>query len=107
MSAANESTLFVILTSTPGASWCVTIVVVQRMFGVGLMFGVGPVPADDVAVSCEPAFLFEAMDGSTMPLPLKPVSRMHRGDSPLSVRSHKPTALNGILRELFNQKGST
>ena len=79
MSAANESTLFVILTSTPGASWCVTIVVVQRMFGVG------PVPADDVAVSCEPAFLFEAMDGSTMPLPLKPVSRMHGGDSPLSV----------------------
>lgn len=79
MSAANESTLFVILTSTPGASWCVTIVVVQRMFGVG------PVPADDMAVSCEPAFLFEAMDGSTMPLPLKPVSRMHGGDSPLSV----------------------
>ena len=36
------------------------------------MFGVGPVPADDVVVSCEPAFLFEVVDGSTMPPPLEP-----------------------------------
>ena len=49
--AANESTLSVVLTSTPGASWCGTIVVVQRMIGVG------PVPADDVAVSCESAWM--------------------------------------------------
>ena len=69
---ANESTLSVVLTSTPGASWFGTIVVVQRMFRVGLMFGVGPVPADDVVVSCEPAFLFEVVDGSTMPPPLEP-----------------------------------
>ena len=81
--ATNESTLSVILMSTPGSSWCGTIVVVQRMFGVGLMFGVGPVPTDDVAVSCEPAFLFEVVDGSTVPLPLEPVSRMHGGDSSL------------------------
>ena len=81
--ATNESTLSVILMSTPGSSWCGTIVVVQRMFGVGLMFGVGPVPTDDVAVSCEPAFLFEAVDGSAVPLPLEPVSRMHGGDSSL------------------------
>ena len=79
MGAANESTLSVILTSTPGASWCVTILVVQRMFGVGLMFGVGPVPTDDIVVSCEPAFLFEAMDGSAMPPPLELVLRMHGG----------------------------
>ena len=69
---ANESTLSVVLTSTPGASWFGTIVVVQRMFREGLMFGVGPVPADDVVVSCEPAFLFEVVDGSTMPPPLEP-----------------------------------
>ena len=83
--ATNESTLSVILMSTPGSSWCGTIVVVQRMFGVGLMFGVGPVPTDDVAVSCEPAFLFEAVDGSAVPLPLEPISRMHGGDSSLLV----------------------
>ena len=106
VSAANESTLSVVLTSIPSASWCGTIVVVQRMFRVGLMFVMGPVPADDVAVSCEPAFLFEAMDGSAVPPPLKPILRMHGRDSSLSVRSHRPTALNGILRELFNQKGS-
>ena len=103
--AANESTLSVVLTSTPGASWCGTIVVVQRMFGVGLMFGVGPVPADDVAVSCESTFLFEAVDGSTMPPPLEPVLRMHWGDSSLLVQSHRPATLNGIPRGLFNQKG--
>ena len=100
MSAANESTLFVVLTSTPSTSWCGTIVVVQRMFGVG------PILADDVAVSCELAFLFEAVDGSVVPSPLEPISRMHRGDSSLSVRSHRPAALNGIPRGLFNQKGS-
>ena len=104
--AANESMLSVVLTSTPSASWCGTIVVVQRMFEVGLMFGMGPIHADDVAVSCEPAFLFEAMDGLVMPLPLKPVLRMHGGDSSLSVQSHRPTALNGIPRGLFNQKRS-
>ena len=81
--ATNESTLSVILMSTPSSSWCGTIVVVQRMFGVGIMFGVGPVPTDDVAVSCEPAFPFEAVDGSAVPLPLEPVSRMHGGDSSL------------------------
>ena len=100
VSAANESTLSVVLTSTPHASWCGTIVVVQRMFGVG------PVLADDVAVSCEPAFLFEEVDGSAVPPPLEPISRMHGGDSSLSVRSHRPAALNGIPRGLFNQKGS-
>ena len=104
--AANESTLFVVLTSTPSASWCGIIVVVQRMFGVGLMFGVRPVPVDDMVVSCELAFLFEAMDGSAVPPPLEPISRMHGGDSSLSVRSHRPAALNGIPRGLFNQKGS-
>lgn len=98
--AANKSTLSVVLTSIPSASWCGTIVVVQRMFGVG------PVPTDDMAISCEPAFLFEAVDWSAMPLPLEPILRMHGGNSSLSVRSHRPAALNGILRELFNQKGS-
>ena len=104
--AANKSTLSVVLTSIPCASWCGTIVMVQRMFGVGLMFGVGPVPTDDMAISCERAFLFEAVDGSAVPLPLEPISRMHGGDLSLSVRSHRPATLNGILRELFNQKGS-
>ena len=79
MGAANESTLSVVLTSTPNASWCGNIVVVQRMFGMGLMFGIGLVPVDDVVVSCEPAFLFEVMDGLTVPPPLEPVSRMHGG----------------------------
>ena len=83
--ATNESTLSVVLTSTPSASWCGTIVVVQRMFGVGLKFGVWPIPVDDVAVSCEPAFLFKVMDGLAVPQPLEPVLRMHKGDSPLSV----------------------
>ena len=104
--ATNKSTLSVVLTSIPSASWCGTIVVVQRMFRVGLMFGVGLVPTNDMAILCEPAFLFEAVDGSAVPLPLKPISRMHGGDLSLSVRSHRPAALNGILRELFNQKGS-
>ena len=98
--ATNESTLSVVLTSTPGASWCGTIVVVQRMFGVG------PVPADDVAVSCELAFLFKVVDGLAVPPPLEPVSRMHGGDSSLLVQSHRPAALNGIPRGLLNQKGS-
>ena len=49
------------------------------MFGVGLMFGVGPVPVDDVVVSCEPAFVFEAVDGSTVPPPLEPITRMNGG----------------------------
>ena len=70
------------------------------------MFGVGPIPTNDMAILCEPAFLFEAVDGSTVPLPLEPILRMHGGDSSLSIRSHRPAALNGILRELFNQKGS-
>ena len=63
-------------------------------------------PTDDVAVSCELAFLFEAVDGSAVPRPLELVSRMHGGDSSLSIRSHRPTTLNGIPRGLFNQKGS-
>ena len=49
------------------------------------MFVVGPVPADDETVSCEPAFIFEAMDGSVVPPPLEPVLRMHGGDSSLLV----------------------
>lgn len=71
--AANESTLFVVLVSMPGASWCGTVVVVQRIFGVEL------VPTDDVAVLGEPTFLFEAVDGSIVPLLLEPILRMLGG----------------------------
>lgn len=94
------STWSVVLASTPGASWCGTIVVVPRMFGVEL------VPADDVADSGEPAFLFEAVNGSAVPLSLEPESRQPGGDSSLSVRSHRPAALKGIPKGLFIQKGS-